>query len=249
MGDIAVNLIESRQQGGDSAFFDSNIYTPPASRMVYVVNYTVQLAVSPVLVPTITGNNMTWALVIHQTFDHAGTDRGSLTIHRGLGASPTSARTRATYPLTQLRNAMTILEGVNVDTSFSGVDSVVQSKGVKIPDGTTLTPSVTLDNPASQSNNSVLGLLGFGSLVGGANPSLNNGPGFNIVAQTNTAEGGGNAAEFRGPFQQLTDWVGTDVDFAWGVVALELKNAETPPDPDAPQVIGRPSFISGNLIT
>jgi len=249
MGDIAVNLIESRQQGGDSSFFDSNIYTPPANRMVYAINYSVQIAVSPVLIPGVTGNGLTWDLVLHQTFDHAGTDRGSLTIHRTVGASPTSARTRITYQASQLRNAMTILEGVNVATQFSGVESVVQTKSLKIADGTTLLPSVTLDDPASQSNNSVLGVLAWGSLVGGANPSLANGVGFTIVAQTNTAEGGGNAAEFRGPFQQLTDWIANDVDFAWGVAALELKNAETPPDPDAPQVIGRPSFISGNLIT
>lgn len=249
MGDIAVNLIESREQGGDSAFFDSNIYVPPTNRIVLAINYTVQIAVSPVAAPVVSGNNLTWSLVHHQTFDHAGVDRGSLTIHRGLGAAPTSARTRATYSLSQLRNAMTILEGVNVDISALGVNAVVQTKGLKIADGVTLAPAVTLDDAAAKSNNSVLGLLGFGSLVGGENPTLNNGIGFNIVAQTNTTEGGGNAAEFRGPFQQLTDWTASGGTFAWGVVALELNNADDPPDPAAPQVIGRPAFVTGNLIT
>jgi len=144
---------------------------------------------------------------------------------------------------------MTILEVVNGDISELGVNAIAQFDSLKIADGTTLTPSITLPNPATKSNNSVLGLLAFGSLIGGANPSLNSGVGFNIVAQTNTAEGGGNAAEFRGPFQQLTDWVGTDVDFAWAVAALELVNVDEPPAPAGPQVFGRPAFISGNLIT
>lgn len=248
MGDIAVNVIDSRQQGGDSSFFDSNIYTPPANRMVYIVNYTVQIAVSPVLTPVVSGNGLAWALVFHQTFDHAGTDRGSLTVHRGFGASPTSARTRITYLASQLRNAMTILEGVNVDTSFSGVNSVAQFKSGKIADVTTDTPGITLDNPASQSNNAVLGLVAWGDLIGN-NPLMTNGVGFNILLQNSTVEGGGQAVEFRGPFQQLADWSSSSDAFAWGVAAMELKNAETPPDPDAPQVIGRPSFISGNLIT
>lgn len=249
MSDISVRVIDDREQGGDSAFYDSNIYTPPPNRIVIALNYVIQIAVEAVPTPTVSGNGLSWTNLIHRTFDHAGVDRGAVTVSLGLGGSPTNGRTRVSYPQTQLRNAMTLIECVNVDISSGGVNAVPQIKGAKIAAGVTTTPSITLDNPASQANNAVIGICGYGHPTA-INPAVAPGLGFSFILNNPTIETGGQASMFRGILQQLCDWDnGVDNTFAWCPIALELKNAEAPPDPDAPQVIGRPSFIQGNLIT
>jgi len=250
MADIVVSVLDVRQDGGDAAFHLSNSYSPPANQTVLLVTYCVQLALTPPpVVPIITGNSVTWVSIFSQLFGHGGTDRARVSVFRMVDSAPATGQTRVQYTTTQLRFATTILGLTQTDIGNLGANAIVQFKSTKIAQNVTTTPSITLDNPAAQSNNSVIGICGYGDTDLAQNPAVVAGPGFNLIQNNPTTETGGQAIEFKQQLQQLVDWQMNLADFDWAPMALEIQNVEAPPDPDAPQVIGRPSFISGNLIT
>jgi len=239
------------ESGGDATFHDSLDYTPPANKLILFFEYVVQVPLTPPpTIPLVVGNGVTWVLAATQLFDHGGTDRARLSIFRGLATAPTFGKTRTSYAQSQLRFAKTIYQFSNVDIGAAGANAIVQVKnGPKIAQNVTSTPSVTLDNPGEDVANSSVGILAYGDTDTARNPLLVPGLGWAFLRNNPTAETGGQAVMFRQQVTELNDWSAEDSGYDWAPMALELRNAVPGPPPPAEQILGRPAFLTGNLIT
>lgn len=248
MADIIPLELSFNQTGSDASFHDSLTYTPPANKLIILVDYQVQLLTTPPpTVPGVSGNGVSWTPILTQLFDHGGVDRALITVYRGLTSSPTSGETRTSYSRNFLRCAKTIFQFSNVDIGSLGADAIVQTKQAKILADVTQNPSVTLDNPEEDQANSVLGICGYGETDVAVNPGVVQGLGFELLRNNPTTETGGQAMEFRQRVQQLVDWNMSAADFDWAPIAIELRNAIPFVEGVAPAV-GGSAFIDGNLI-
>ena len=66
--------------------------TPLANRLVLAFVLSAKTAAPSPLVPTLTGNSLTWVQVATVTFATVATGLYRLTLFRGMGASPTQGR-------------------------------------------------------------------------------------------------------------------------------------------------------------
>ena len=246
MPKIVPNLLDFREQGGDSTFFDTNTYFPSANRTVLLFTYAIRLGLPPPppIIPAVSGNNLTWVLVASQLFAHGGVDRARISIFRAVGPAPTSGVTRVQYAITQLRHATTVIEFANTDIGNLGANAIVGTPPSEQDDPGTLTPSIIL--PAAEDpENASLGILAYGE----PNPIVVPGVGITVLKNNPTTEGGGQQVQFTQSPVTLMDWTLSGIADAQAQIAIELRNA-TPSGPAAgPQILGRPAFVSGNLIT
>jgi len=72
MPDIGfTNLPGTRENGTNSTFYDTNSYLPLANQTIILA--TTGLAnVAPPIIPGVSGNGVTWSLVLSQLYDFAG---------------------------------------------------------------------------------------------------------------------------------------------------------------------------------
>lgn len=252
MADIVGALLDVRQDGGNATFHLTNIYTPAANRLNVLVTYALQiLTTPPPPIPAVTGNGVTWILMRSQLFDHAGTDQARVSVYRAVSAVPTSGQTRVEYGggNDQHRFATTVYNFTNVDITGGGANSIVQSNSEKQAQNVSNVMSVTLVNPGEDAANAILGVLGYGDTDTAKNPTVVAGAGFGILTDNPTVETGGQAMMFRNGVVQLVDWSLENSDYDTAQMGFELRNAVPAPLGPAPQILGRPAFIKGNLIT
>ena len=246
MPDIVALTLDKVSQGGDATFFDTGTFQPSPNRTVLLFCQGIGSVPPPVVIlPTVVGNGLPWTLVASQLYDFANVDRGRLSVFRGLSASPTLGTTRVSYNRLHFRHAITVIEFTNTDLGNLGANAVVGTPGQsKIAAGSGLNPSIA-QAAGENSANSLIGVLGSEDPDPGVNPGL----GFIILEKNPGAEqGGGHFIEMSQVVLTTVDFlVSADPDFA--LIGIELRNATPAAGPGEPQVIGRPSFISGNLIT
>lgn len=245
MSDIVALLLDVREQGGDQFFYDTNIYTPPVNKTVILVTNGVQVDLTPPpVIPTVVGNGVSWSLVASLVYEHGGVDRARLSVFRGLASSPTTGTTRVSYPLRMLRQSITIFSFSQTDIGNLGANAIVGTPAqVEIASSSGLNPSLAVP-VGEDSANSQIGILGY------AEPNMGITPGIGFVTLQNnpTTEGGGHYLEMSQVVLPNVDFNVTG-DPTFVIVALELRNA-TPAAPEAAgQVLGRPAFLAGNLIT
>lgn len=245
MPDIVALTLDKVSTGGDASFFDTGTFIPGPNRTILLFCQGVGQVSPPPVIPTVVGNGLPWTPVATQLYDFGGTDRGRLSVFRGVTISPSLGTTRVSYAATHFRHAITVIEFSNTDIGNLGANAIVGTPAqAKFASGAGNNPSLAL--PAGENSaNSVIGVLGSEDPDPGVTPGI----GFIILESNPGAEQGG------GHFIEMSQVVLTTVDFnvtadpAFGMIAFELRNATPAGGPGQPQVIGRPSFIQGNLIT
>lgn len=247
MSDIVALTLNKVAQGGDATFFDTGSFTPSPNKTVLLFCQGVGSVPPPaVVIPTVVGNGLPWSLVGSQLYDFADVDRGRLSVFRGVSGSPTLGTTRVTYNRTHFRHNITVIEFSNTDIGNLGANAIVGVPGQsKIATGAGLNPSIA-QAAGENSANSLIGVLASEN----PDPAVNPGIGFIILESNPGPEEGG------GHFIEMSQVVLTTVDFListdtpdMAIMGIELRNATPAGGPGQPQVIGRPSFIQGNLIT
>ncbi len=246
MAGIIPVTLDSRFLGGDSTFFDTNNYSPPPNANLILIATTIG-QVSPIaVIPSLsTGNGITWSLVISQSFDWVGTDRGRVSVFRGIGAAPVPGTTRVQYADTQFRQFLNVFQFNNTDIGSLGLDFIAASNSLKEPSGSGINPSITMP-PAENPANATLGIL---SIAEGT-PLIVEGLGFTLL-DINTQGGpelGTQAIEFSQVVKTTVDWNLSSDTLDRALVALELRNIQPFTEGVAPAV-GGSAFVSGNLIT
>ena len=244
MPDISSLTLDVFEQGGDATFFDTNSYNPSPNRTIILVACGIGLVSPPPVVPTVVGNGLAWSLVHSLLHDFDGVDRVRLSVFRGLSSSPTVGTTRVAYAATQFRQAITVIEFSNTDIGNLGANAIVGSPvSAKFLESAGLNPSVV--PPAGENSaNSHLGILGYAE----PNPGITPGIGWSPLENNPTTEGMGHFLQFSQVVLPLVDFNLTS-DPELGIISIELRNATPAGGPGEPQIIGRPSFIQGNLIT
>ena len=246
MADIVALTLNKVSQGSDATFFDTGSFTPAPNKTILLFCQGVGSVPPPaVVIPTVSGNGLPWSLVATQPYDWAGVDRARLSVFRGVSASPTFGTTRVSYARLHFRHAITVIQFSNTDIGNLGANAIVGSPvSAKFAPSAGLNPSVT-NPPGENAANSVIGVLGSEE----PDPGIVPGIGFIILELNPGAEGGG------GHFIEMSQVVLTPTDFNvtsdpnLALISIELRNATPAGGPGEPQIIGRPSFISGNLIT
>jgi len=245
MPDIVALTLDKVARGGDATNFNTDSFSPAPNRTILLFCQGVGLVSPPPIIPIVTGNGLPWTIVATRLYDFAGVDRARLSVFRGVSASPTAGTTNVAYAATQFRQAITVIEFSNTDIGNLGANAIVGSPpSLKIASGGGLNPSVTLpagEDPA----NSVIGVLGSAEPDPGVNPGI----GFIILEKNPGAEqGGGHFIEFSQVVLTTVDFnISADPDLA--IMGIELRNATPAPVGPEPQIVGRPAFLSGNLIT
>lgn len=244
MGDIIPILLDFRETGGDSTFFDTNAYTPPINNTVVLVCNGIGLVSPPPIIPTVVGNGVSWSLVATQLYAHGGADRARLSVYRGLASSPTLGTTRVSYAATQFRQSITVFQFTQTDIGNLGANAIVGTPAkVEIAASSGFNPSLAVpvgEDPA----NSQVGFLGYSD----PNPGITPGIGFVTLQNNPTIEGGGHYLEMSQIVLPAVDFNVTTEAPTFAIIAVELRNA-TPAAPGAAaQVSGRPAFLAGNLI-
>lgn len=246
MSDIVALTLDKVSKGGDSTFFDTGTFQASPNRTVLLFCQGVGSVPPPVpIIPIVNGNGLPWSLVGTQLYDWAGVDRARLSVFRGVSASPTLGTTRVSYNRTHFRQAITVIEFSNTDIGNLGANAIVGTPGSsKIAVGSGLNPSIA-QAAGENSANSLIGVLASRD----PDPAVNPGIGFIILEKNpGVEEGGGHFIEMSQVVLTTTDFlVSSDPEFA--IMGIELRNATPAGGPGEPQVIGRPSFIQGNLIT
>lgn len=245
MPDIVALTLDKVSQGGDATNFNTGTFQPNPNRTVLLFCQGIGQVSPPPIIPIVSGNGLPWTPVATQLYDFDGTDRSRLSVFRGLSSNPSLGVTNVAYGVTNFRHAITVIEFTNTDIGNLGANAIVGTPGqAKFASGSGLNPSVSI--PAGENSaNSVIGVLGSEDPDPGVNPGI----GFIILELNPGAEQGG------GHFIEMSQVVLTTVDFnvsadpAFGMIGIELRNATPAGGPGQPQVIGRPSFIQGNLIT
>ncbi len=246
MPEITGILLDSKENGTNASFYDTDSYLPSANKTIILC--TTGIAnVAPPAIPGVSGNGVTWSLVLSQLYDFGGVDRSILTVYRGLTSTPSVGVTRVQYAGLQLRQQILVFQFNNTDIGNLGADAIVGSPVSKKENtGLGLNPSVTMPAAGSPAN-ATLGVLGMGDPV----PLVVPGIGFILLgsAITPPTQVGGIFAEFSSIPKVTVDWnLGNDTaDKA--LAGIELRNATPAAPPAGPQQFGRPAFISGNLIT
>lgn len=246
MPPITFLLLDQRDLGGDATFFDTNSYAPVPNKIHLLVCSGIGSVPPPdPIIPVVTGNGLTWSIVASQKFDWSGANRGIVSIFRGIGTAPTTGATRVSYNRTFFRQAISVWQVNNTDIGNLGADAIVATATAKILFDQGLNPSITMP-PASDAANATLGILSWRDLPGNINPQA--GFGFSLLLNLPNVEGGGHALEFSQVVKTNVDWIiNGEPDLA--LIGVELRNAQ-PALPEAVvQVLGRPAFITGNLIT
>lgn len=249
MPDITFLLLDSRDLGGDSTFFDTNIYTPVANTTILIVSSGVGSVPPPEpIIPVVSGNSLTWSHVASQRFDWAGTNRGIVNVHRGIGSAPTNGATRVQYNRTFFRQALSLWQVNNSDIGNLGADAIVAIASLKLAPAGGLNPAVTMP-AASDPANATLGILAWRDEPATVNINPQAGNGFSLLVNRFNVEGGGHAVEFRPSVLTNVDWIINQDDPDLALIGVELRNAQPALPAGAAQVQGRPAFISGNLIS
>lgn len=250
MADITTLILDTRQQGSNATFWDTNIYTPsPNKTIILICNGVNNPVTPPPIIPLVVGNGLAWTLVHTQLLDFDGfVDRDRLSVFRGISSSPTLGTTRVSYASLSLRQSITVLEFSNTDIGNFGADAIVGTpESAKFVASSGLNPSVANplgDNPA----NFHLGILAYAQTSPNNSPGVSPGIGFSPLVNVPMSEGGGH-------FTQKSQRVLSPCDFnvtsdpELGIISIELRNATPAAEAGEPQIIGRPSVISGNLIT
>ena len=246
MADIVPVLLDFRFQGGDASFFDTNTFSPAPNTNLITVSMGIGQVTPLVTVPGLSGNGITYSIVATQNFDWAGVDRGILSVHRGLGAAPTSGVTRVQYTQNLFRHFVFVFQLQNTDIGNLGANLIVGTPAqAKIALGGGNNPSIAMpaaENPA----NSTMGFIG----VAEGQPQTLEGIGFTIlkVLGGTGPEPGLQGAEFAQVVRTLVDWnMGGDAENK-ALIAVELRNAVPFVEGAAPAV-GGSAFVGGNLIT
>jgi len=244
MSDIIPILLDARQNGTNASFYDTNSYSPAANQTVILIT-TGLVNVGEPIVPGVSGNGLTWSLVAFQRYDFAGTDRGIITIYRGLGSSPTVGVTRVQYGALNLRQEITVLQFTQTDIGNLGANAIVGTPvQVKEPISSGLTPSLTPIPAGENIANAQIGAFVYGE----PNPLIIPGLGFIELSRLVNAEGGsGQQVQMSQIVRDPVDWL-LNVDTApRAMIAFELRNVNPFVEGAAPAV-GGSAFIAGNLI-
>lgn len=245
MSQINAVLLDFRELGGDASFFDTNSYSPAANQTVILVTSGVG-QVSPVpIIPGVSGNGLTWSLVASQQFDWAGVNRGRVTVYRGLSAAPSVGVTRVQYASTLFQQAITVFQFTQTDIGNLGANAIVGTPvQVKEPTGSGTNPSLNV--PAGEdSENAQIGIFAY------SDPSMLIIPGIGFVTLKNnpTGEGGGHYTEMSQIVLDPVDFILNNDTAVRAMIAIELRNATPSGAAAGAQAGGRPSFVTGNLIT
>jgi len=134
----------------DATSFTTASVTPTASRLILVVVHAYMASASQPPQPTVTGNGITYALVLGQDVDVAGSDRATMWVFRGMSASPSAGAVTIDFGATTIGAidwSVDQSDG-NVDTSgTNGSGAVVsgQTGGVTVANAT----SATVTYPAA----------------------------------------------------------------------------------------------------
>lgn len=246
MPPITAVLLDFVDKGLDASFFDTNVYNPAANQTVILVTSTIgQVPPPPPIIPGVSGNGLTWSLVASQLFFFFSADRGRLTIYRGLSSSPTSGVTRVQYGSTQFRQAITVFQFQNTDIGNLGANAIVGTP-VQTSEltGSGTNPSLTV--PAGENAaNSQIGIFAHEEPT----PLIIPGIGFIELKNNPNAEGGGHQTEMSQVVLTTVDWILNNDTASRAMIAIELRNATPAPAEPAAQILGRPAFVTGNLIT
>ena len=253
MGDIVATVLvehDALEAAGNATFADTPSYNPQANKTaILIVNGLNNPVTPPPVVPTVVGNGMSWSLVASLTYFHATSDRAILAVFRGLSSTPTVGTTRVAFPTLFLRMAISIVQYSNTDIGNLGANAIVGTPG-EIEIAASSGPNPSLAVPAGEDPaNSLIGILGWSN----PNPGITPGIGFSEIVNLPTVEAGDTGG--GGHYVQMSQVVRTPCDFnvtsqpTFVIVPIELRNATPSPPPGAPQILGRPAFVSGNLIT
>lgn len=242
MPDITALLLTSGFSTGDASFYDTGSISPASNRIILAIGATLRNTVDIPSVPSLVGNGLTWIQIISQTWDHAGTDRGRISLFRAVGPSPSSGVLRFTYSETQRRHTWAVIELGSLDIGGGGADGIVQAASNKL--AASLTPSVSL----GAFSDIVNGVIGVTHFDGPTNPTVTPGVGFGEIIEQANSEGGGIQVQFAPVNISPVDWT-LSLSQETGNIGVELRNATPSPPPPGPQQFGRPAFIKGNLIT
>ncbi len=243
MPDIGKTLLTSGFDESDSTSYVSASISPGGNK-VLLLGFTSRRDVSiPVPVPT--GLGLSFGQVESEIHD-APSSRSRITVFRTkTGGSPGSGAITFTLSNTQLRGSWSIIELDEVDLGGAdGADAIVQAKKNT---GDAVSSIVATLSPFSDVLNSPIGFLL------GDNPSTEGpyspGSGFSFVVNLLTgSQFNAQAVEFK---TESDVSVGASASGSGGmaIIGIELKNATQTPAPPPVVGSGRPSFISGNLIT
>ena len=239
-------LLDSKENGTNSSFYDTDSYSPGANRTIILC--TTGIAnIAPPVIPGVSGNGLVWSLVLSQLYDFGGVDRSRLTVYRGLSSTPTVGVTRVQYAGLQLRQQILVFQFDNTDIGNLGANAIVGSPVSKKENtGLGLNPSVTMPAAEDQAN-ATLGIIATGNPV----PLVVPGIGFILLGSAITAptQDGGNFAEFSTVPKVTVDWNLGNNTAEKALAGIELRNVLPSGAPAPAQVLGRPGFVSGNLIT
>lgn len=246
MADIIATLLEEGFDESDSASYAS-LSISPGSNKILLIGFTSRRNTSvPIPVPTGLGLSF---VQVESEIQNAPGSLSRITVFRtNTGVSPGSGVITFTLSNTQLRGTWSIFELDEVDLGgVDGADAVVQFAK------NTGTPVTSITATLAAFSDVLNATIGF---LLGDNPSIQGpyspGSGFSfLVNQLTGSQFNSQAVEFKTGNDTSVD-ASANASGGMAIIGIELKNATQTPAPPTPAPVvgsGRPSFISGNLIT
>lgn len=161
-------------------------YTPGANDLI-LLTVTARTNISALTnQPTVTGNGLTWVLVLDAAYDTGAPSEKRVSVFRAMGASPTTGVTTIDYGgQAQTDIDWTVAQFTGTDTSGSnGSGAIVQTSSTIDQSGTTSTIAVSLNALGSANNAMFVGGAGDGA-GNQFNPPINGFTSLGTVSSTN----------------------------------------------------------------
>lgn len=215
VGAIFGTLLTADKTTTDATSFATASVTPTANHLLLLGIVHHRSGGSPV-VPTVTGNGLTWVNVDSEQYNPAETGAVMVSLFRSMGGSPSAGAVTMDFSGdTQAAIGWILYEFDNVNTGgANGADAVVQSANNSVDTGTTSTVTLAA---FGHSENGAYGV----SATGGPTFSAV-GTGFEGTLQTATNIGG-HGAEWRRDNDTVVDFT-LSSGSQWGIVGVEIKS-------------------------
>ena len=123
--DVEINTLDSGKSESNTTVYTTGTFQPAGNSLVLLAVASKSVSSGDNVVPTVTGNGLTWVEVDNE-IPQANYTR--LTVFRAMGSSPTSGQATITFSATQDSILWDIQEFANVDTSgTNGSGAIVQT--------------------------------------------------------------------------------------------------------------------------
>ena len=214
---IATNSIDNSL--GKTSYGTDSAYQPRPNSLVLAIveNY---LSTGGAVLPTFSGNGLTWVQVATQLFTIGNKLR--ITVFRAMGSAPTSTTSIADFGATaQTACGIRIVEVLGVDTSGTNGSGAVVQSATNSSVGTSDPGSVTLGLPVNANGNDTV--MGFLSIANHYPANCTPDVGWSVLYDGGYGFYAGSFCSYENHSVTNVWHATTGVSTSWGAIALEIK--------------------------